>query len=61
MKQVMNILVWTVKLLLLAVGMIGLILSVMFIDGAEEIFHKFMGLIFWVSSLSLIIFIGKRI
>lgn len=61
MKRVMNLLVWTVKLLLLAVGMIGLILSVMFINGAEEIFHKFMGLIFWASSLSLIIFIGKRI
>ena len=61
MKQILNLLVWTAKLLLLAVCMIGLILSVMFINGAEEIFHKFMGLIFWASSLSLIIFIGKRI
>ena len=61
MKRVMNLLVWTAKLLLLAVGVIGLILSVMFINGSEETFHKFMGLIFWVSSLSLIIFIGKRI
>ena len=61
MKRVMNLLVWTAKLLLLAVGVIGLILSVMFINGSEETFHKFMGLIFWASSLSLIIFIGKRI
>ena len=61
MKQVLSVLIWTAKLLLLAVGIIGLILSVMFINGVEETFHKFMGLIFWASSLGLVVLIGKRI
>ena len=60
MKQVLSVLIWTAKLLLLAVGVIGLILSVMFINGAEETFHKFMGLIFWASSLGLVVLISKR-
>ena len=60
MKQVLSVLIWTAKLLLLAVGVIGLILSVMFINGSEETFHKFMGFIFWVSSLGLVVLIGKR-
>ena len=61
MKQVLNVLLWTAKLLLLAVGIIGLILSVMFINGVEETFHKFMGLIFWASSLGLVVVISKRL
>ena len=61
MKQVLSVLVWTAKLLLLAVCIIGLILSVMFINGVEETFHKFMGLIFWASSLGLVVLISKRI
>ena len=61
MKQVLSVLIWTAKLLLLAVGIIGLILSVMFINGVEETFHKFMGLIFWTSSLGLVVLTGKRI
>ena len=61
MKQVLSVLIWTAKLLLLAVGIIGLILSVMFINGSEEQFHKFMGLIFWLSSLGLVVLISKRI
>ena len=61
MKQVLSVLVWTAKLLLLAVCIIGLILSVMFINGVEETFHKFMGLIFWASSLCLVVLISKRI
>ena len=61
MKQVLSVLIWTAKLLLLAVGIIGLILSVMFINGSEETFHKFMGLIFWLSSLGLVVLISKRI
>ena len=61
MKQVLSVLIWTAKLLLLAVGVIGLILSVMFINGSEETFHKFMGLIFWASSLGLVVLISKRI
>ena len=61
MKQVLNVLLWTAKLLLLVVGIIGLILSVMFINGVEETFHKFMGLIFWLSSLGLVVLTGKRI
>ena len=61
MKQVMNILIWTAKLLLLAVGIIGVILSVIVINGSSEPFHKFMGLICWLFSLGLIAFIGKRI
>ena len=61
MKQVLNVLLWTAKLLLLVVGIIGLILSVMFINGVEETFHKFMGLIFWASSLGLVVLISKRI
>ena len=60
MKQVLSVLIWTVKLLLLAVGIIGLALSVMFINGSEETFHKFMGLIFWASSLGLVVLISKR-
>ena len=61
MKQVLSVLIWTAKLLLLAVGIIGLILSVMFVNGVEETFHKFMGLIFWASSLGLVVLISKRI
>ena len=61
MKQVLSVLIWTAKLLLVAVGIIGLILSVMFINGSEEQFHKFMGLIFWLSSLGLVVLISKRI
>ena len=61
MKQIISVLIWTAKLLLLAVGIIGLILSVMFINGVEETFHKFMGLIFWASSLGLVVLISKRI
>ena len=61
MKQVLSVLIWTAKLLLLAVGVIGLILSVMFINGSEETFHKFMGLIFWASSLGLVVLTSKRI
>ena len=61
MKQVLSVLIWTAKLLLLAVGIIGLILSVMFINGVEETFHKFMGLIFWASSLGLVVVISKRL
>ena len=61
MKQVLSVLIWTAKLLLLAVGIIGLILSVMFINGVEETFHKFMGLIFWASSLGVVVLISKRI
>ena len=61
MKQVLSVLIWTAKLLLLAVGIIGLILSVMFINGVEETFHKFMGLIFWLYSLGLVVLISKRI
>ena len=61
MKQVLSVLIWTAKLLLLAVGIIGLILSVMFINGSVETFHKFTGLIFWASSLGLVVLIGKRI
>ena len=61
MKQVLSVLIWTAKLLLLAVGIIGLILSVMFINDVEETFHKFMGLIFWASSLGLVVLISKRI
>jgi hypothetical protein len=60
MKQVLSVLIWTAKLLLLAVGIIGLILSAMFINGAEETFHKFMGLLFWASSLGLVVVISKR-
>ena len=61
MKQVLSVLIWTAKLLLLAVGIVGLILSVMFINGVEETFHKFMGLIFWLSNLGLVVVISKRI
>ena len=61
MKQVLSVLIWTAKLLLLAVGIIGLILSVMVINGSEETFHKCMGLIFWASSLGLVVLISKRI
>ena len=60
MKQVLSVLIWTAKLLLLAVGLVGLVLSAMFISGSEETFHKFMGLIFWLSSLGLIVIISKR-
>ena len=60
MKQVLSVLIWTAKLLLLAVGIIGLILSVMYLKDAEETFHKFMGLIFWASSLGLVVLISKR-
>ena len=60
MKQVLSVLIWTAKLLLLAVGIVGLVLSVMFINGSEETFHKFMGLIFWASSLGLVVLISKR-
>ena len=61
MKQVLSVLIWTAKILLLAVGIIGLILSVMFINDVGETFHKFMGLIFWASSLGLVVLTGKRI